>query len=81
MADVTIYRCSTCESIRGYANQLATSLQNDPDIENVHIVDGARGEVTVRVGDRMISAKDGDSFRTPEEILDEIHSSESAMAG
>lgn len=71
MSPVTIRRCPVCSTIGSEAQELASELRGDPNLQ-VRIVDGQKGEFHVDVDGRPIQAMSGDSMRAPSEIADEV---------
>jgi hypothetical protein len=66
MKQVTIHRCSECTTLHRKAEELATELRRQPDIQ-VEIVDGAKGEFNIEVeGQRVTSEAE---FPTGNEVL------------
>jgi len=79
MRNVTIHRCPVCDTIKGQANQLVTSLKNDRDL-NVNVVDGTKGEFSIDVDGNRIEGKSGDSLRDTAELVSEIRGVGAAQA-
>ena len=66
MKQVTIHRCPECTTLQRRAEELATELRRQPDI-NVQIVDGAKGEFAVEVEGQKVTPKA--EYPTGNEIL------------
>ena len=79
MRNVTIRRCPTCQNIGTQAVQLAADLRNDPDTK-VSVVDGSKGEFTIEADGRKVNGMNGDSFRDPSEMANEIRGRKTAGA-
>lgn len=80
MKNVTIHRCPTCSNIGNHADQLASELKKDSNV-NVNVVDGAKGQFTVEVDGRSIDATSGASLRDVSEVANEIRRDHVATAG
>jgi hypothetical protein len=80
MRNVTIRRCPTCQNIGGHADQLASELRSDPNL-NVQVVNGTEREFTVEVDGRRINPMNGESLRDASELAAEIRGVEVASAG
>ena len=68
MSQVIIRRCSVCPSIRSHTQATAATLKTELGIEP-QIIDGAKGEFTVLVGERILAQNSGTTLPAAEQVI------------